>query len=119
MKSLLRIEYLFLLILGGFAFAQTHWSWWWYLGLFLLPDISMLGYVVNPKTGAYLYNIFHYYATAILAYLGGVYSGNDYLMAAGAILFSHTSFDRLLGYGLKYTDAFQHTHLGRIGKDKM
>jgi hypothetical protein len=26
--------------------------------------------------------------------------------------------DRLFGYGLKYPDAFTHTHLGTIGKSK-
>jgi uncharacterized protein DUF4260 len=31
-------------------------------------------------------------------------------------LFEHSSFDRVLGYGLKHEDAFQNTHLGRIGK---
>ncbi|MDA1193538.1 MAG: DUF4260 family protein, partial [Candidatus Poribacteria bacterium] len=29
----------------------------------------------------------------------------------GAILIGHSAFDRLLGYGLKYPDAFKHTHL--------
>ena len=28
----------------------------------------------------------------------------------------HSSFDRVLGYGLKHEDAFQNTHLGRIGR---
>jgi hypothetical protein len=31
-------------------------------------------------------------------------------------LFGHSAFDRMLGYGMKYTDSFQHTHLGLIGK---
>jgi hypothetical protein len=31
-------------------------------------------------------------------------------------LFGHSNMDRLLGYGLKYPDAFQNTHLGVIGK---
>jgi len=39
-----------------------------------------------------------------------------WLMFAGTILFGHSSFDRVLGYGLKYEDAFQNTHLGRIGR---
>ena len=30
---------------------------------------------------------------------------------------SHASFDRVFGYGLKYEDAFRHTHLGMIGRD--
>ncbi|WP_022923235.1 DUF4260 family protein [Serinicoccus marinus] len=28
----------------------------------------------------------------------------------------HSAVDRLLGYGLKFTDSFAHTHLGEIGK---
>jgi hypothetical protein len=31
-------------------------------------------------------------------------------------LLGHSSFDRVLGYGLKYDDDFKHTHLGWIGK---
>jgi len=32
------------------------------------------------------------------------------------VLYGHSSFDRLCGYGLKYVDDFKHTHLGWIGK---
>jgi hypothetical protein len=35
---------------------------------------------------------------------------------AGVILFSHSSMDRMFGYGLKYTKGFAYTHLGTIGK---
>jgi hypothetical protein len=28
----------------------------------------------------------------------------------------HSSLDRVFGYGLKHEDAFQNTHLGRIGR---
>lgn len=35
---------------------------------------------------------------------------------AGAILFAHSSLDRILGYGLKHFDSFRNTHLGTIGK---
>lgn len=31
-------------------------------------------------------------------------------------LLGHSSFDRVLGYSLKHEDAFQNTHLGRIGR---
>jgi hypothetical protein len=31
-------------------------------------------------------------------------------------LLGRSSFDRVFGYGLKHEDAFQSTHLGRIGK---
>ena len=31
-------------------------------------------------------------------------------------LLGHSSCDRIIGYGLKHEDAFQNTHLGRIGR---
>ena len=37
-------------------------------------------------------------------------------VAAALILAGHIGFDRMLGYGLKYPDAFGHTHLGKLGK---
>ena len=40
----------------------------------------------------------------------------ELLMFAGTILFGHSSFDRVMGYGLKHEDAFQNTHLGWIGR---
>jgi Domain of unknown function (DUF4260) len=41
----------------------------------------------------------------------------EWTQAAGLIILGHSSFDRILGYGLKYSDAFQHTHLGMIGRN--
>jgi hypothetical protein len=34
---------------------------------------------------------------------------------AGIILLGHSSLDRVLGYGMKYTDSFRLTHLDWIG----
>jgi len=38
------------------------------------------------------------------------------LTAAGLILTAHIGLDRALGYGLKYSTAFGHSHIGRIGR---
>jgi hypothetical protein len=38
------------------------------------------------------------------------------LALAGVIIFAHSSLDRALGYGLKFSDSFTNTHLGRIGR---
>ncbi|MGI9582262.1 DUF4260 domain-containing protein [Chryseobacterium sp. RRHN12] len=116
MKTQLQLEYAAFLLLGIYAFAQTGYSWWWFAGLFLAPDISMLGYTVNNKTGAFFYNLFHHFGAAIIIYLAGTALSLSYIQVAGAILFSHSAFDRILGYGLKYPDSFQNTHLGKIGK---
>lgn len=115
MKSVLKLEELTMFILGVFAFNDLNFSWWWFLVLILVPDISMLGYVVNTKVGALAYNVFHHKAISIFVYLIGTYFQNETVQLAGVILFSHASFDRIFGYGLKYFDNFKHTHLGEIG----
>ena len=116
MKNTLKIEELAMLLLGTFLFYELDYTWWWFLVLFLLPDIGMLGYLVNTRVGAFSYNLFHHKGIALLVYFSGVFSDNRPLMLAGVILFSHAAFDRLLGYGLKYTDSFHHTHLGKAGR---
>lgn len=118
MKTHLQLEYIAFLILGVFAFAHTEFSWWWFAGLFFAPDISMLGYTINNKVGAFCYNLFHHLGIAITVYLAGTFLALPYLQMIGAILFAHSAFDRVLGYGLKYPDSFQNTHLGKIGKNK-
>ncbi|MEO5584504.1 MAG: DUF4260 family protein [Flavobacteriales bacterium] len=35
---------------------------------------------------------------------------------ASVILYGHSCMDRVFGFGLKFGDSFQHTHLGWIGK---
>ena len=117
MKTLLKLEYVGLLALGIYAFAQTGFSWWWFIGLFFAPDISMLGYLINPKIGALFYNLFHHLGIAILVFLVGKCFAISEVEVAGIIVFSHSVFDRIMGYGLKYSDSFQNTHLGRIGKN--
>ena len=87
-------------------------SVWWWLLLFFSPDISMLGYLVNTRVGAATYNLFHHRAIAIIIAGLGYYFHNEIATATGILLFAHSSFDRMLGYGLKYPDAFKHTHLG-------
>lgn len=76
----------------------------------------MLGYAINTKFGAIAYNIVHHRGLAIIIYLIGIFVHIRELQLAGIILLAHLSFDRILGYGLKYNDNFKHTHLGTIGE---
>jgi hypothetical protein len=118
MKTLLKLEELALFGLAVYLFSLLDISGWWYAVLFLTPDLSMLGYLHNPKTGAFTYNLVHHKGTAVSLYLLGVILGLIWLQFVGLLLLGHSSFDRVFGYGLKYTDAFQHTHLGMVGKEK-
>lgn len=116
MKSLLRLEELLQLILSIILFNQLSYPGWLYLAFFLAPDLGMVGYLVNPKIGALLYNLFHHKGIAIALYLLGLYTDIPELLFAGLLLFGHSSFDRIFGYGLKFPDNFKNTHLGWIGK---
>jgi Domain of unknown function (DUF4260) len=92
------------------------WGQW---ALWLLsPDIGMIGYTMGPRVGAVTYNLLHHKAIAVVVGVAGWYFGNDVVLLAALILYAHSSMDRALGYGLKYSDSFQHTHLGLIGKQR-
>ena len=114
MKSILKLEELLQFALGIYLFSTLSYAWWWFLVLILLPDIGMLGYLVNTKTGALTYNVFHHKALAILIFLVGIYFEIEVMQLIGIILFSHAALDRVFGYGLKYADNFKNTHLGHI-----
>jgi len=116
MKNLLKLEEAALFLLSIFLFSQLNFAWWWFPAFLLLPDISMIGYLVSPKIGAFTYNLLHHRATASMVAFYALLNGEVYWQLAAIILFAHISFDRLLGYGLKYKDSFDHTHLRAVGK---
>tara|TARA_Y100001963_G_C6551528_1_gene340062 strand:- start:219 stop:563 length:345 start_codon:yes stop_codon:yes gene_type:complete len=114
MKSVLKLEELLQFALGIYLFSTLSYTWWWFLVLILLPDICMLDYLVNTKTGALTYNVFHHKGLAILFFLAGIYFEIEVMQLIGIILFSHAALDRIFGYGLKYADNFKNTHLGHL-----
>ncbi|MEP7376143.1 MAG: DUF4260 domain-containing protein [Chitinophagaceae bacterium] len=116
MKYVIKLEELAQTILGIglLSFLPFQFGWWLWVLLFFSPDIAMLGYVINKKTGGVTYNIFHHKGIAIAVTITGFLLKNDTLMLAGVLLFAHASFDRIWGYGLKYMDDFKHTHLGWV-----
>src|ERR1700689_3821614 len=102
MKTILKSEELGMFLFSIYVFSQLSFAWWWYLALILLPDISMIGYLVSNKAGAACYNIAHHKGIALTIYIAGLYMHYESLQLAGIILFGHSSMDRLMGYGLKY-----------------
>jgi Domain of unknown function (DUF4260) len=115
-RLLLRLEGSALFVLATLAFAHTGASWWLYAVLFLSPDLSFAGYLAGPRPGAVAYNALHStLGPAVLAGLG-LFLESSMLLGGAAIWAAHIGFDRMLGYGLKYTSGFNDTHLGRIGR---
>jgi len=50
----LRAEGLSVLALSLLVYWHLGLHWWIFLALLLMPDLSMLGYLINPKLGACL-----------------------------------------------------------------
>ena len=129
MKTLLKLEELAQFVLCLTLLAMNDVPWWAYLLLAIGPDIGMLGYMANPRIGAFSYNVLHHKGVALLVALTGFvlipFAMTDVAesiargwLAAAIVLYGHASMDRIFGYGLKFGDNFHHTHLGWIGKLK-
>lgn len=116
MKTLIKFEELLLALLAIYLFLGLDYAWWWFFVLFLAPDVGMVGYLVNPRVGGLTYNLAHHKGIAVALFLLGAYFQLQGLQLAGLVILAHSSFDRVLGYGLKFPDSFQHTHLGVIGR---
>jgi hypothetical protein len=116
-KNLIRIEEALLFLIPLYMAHDVPLAWWWFAVLFFTPDFGILGYAANPKVGAWIYNILHHRGVAVVVFFAGLHLHSPWLQLYGLVMISHASFDRVFGYGLKYTDSFRHTHLGMIGRD--
>lgn len=92
------------------------WSWTAFLLFFLVPDLSMIGYLGGPRIGARIYNLVHFYGGPVVLAGAGWFLGEPYLTPLGVIWMAHIGLDRALGFGLKMSSGFRDTHLGRIGR---
>jgi hypothetical protein len=116
MNNLLKLEELGQFLLSIILFNQLEYPWWVFPACLLLPDLSMVAYIINTKAGAWSYNFFHHKLVAITVFFFGLSLDLPLLTLAGVILFGHSAMDRMFGYGLKFNDNFKNTHLGWIGK---
>src|SRR5262249_7815108 len=116
MKTTLKLEEAAKFLFSYWMTLQLGFQWWVFFAWLLTPDISMVGYLLNTRTGGFMYNVFHHQGLAVLIWAAGIYFQNRELQFAGLLSFGHSSMDRVFGYGLKYMDDFKNTHLGWIGK---
>ena len=119
MKNILKLESVGLFILFTCAYFHLYsGTWGFYLAIFLLPDLSFALFLITKKLGAIAYNILHHQGVLVLLFLLGFLIKENILMKVALIFLAHSTFDRVAGYGLKYFDSFDHTHLGWVGKSK-
>ena len=114
-RTLLNLEELILFVGSVILFGLiTEFSWWLYALLFFLPDVSFAGYLINTRIGAFFYNLLHHKGIMVGLMLLGYFMEFPLVLAIGIVFLGHSCFDRVFGYGLKFSDDFKHTHLGRL-----
>jgi hypothetical protein len=118
MRVLLRLEGLAVFLVSVGIYSQYGASWWLFAGVFLLPDVTMAGYLVNERVGAWAYNVAHTYVTPLLV-AGAAFGFRASLLGSITLIWiAHIGLDRTLGFGLKRPTGFKDTHLGRIGGEE-
>jgi len=97
-----------------FLNLQLEFSLLLFFLLLLVPDITMVGYMVNPKIGASIYNAGHSFLLPFLLVCVYFFLPEPYLLVTANIWVAHICMDRFFGFGLKYTTDFKETRLQRI-----
>jgi len=114
--TMLRLEGLAVAAVTAVLYARSGASWWLFAALWLIPDLSMLGYLSKPCRGARIYNAAHTYTVPGALAMSALVLHAHALLPFALIWANHIGVDRFMGYGLKYADGFGFTHLGRLGK---
>jgi hypothetical protein len=113
-RLLLRAEGAAVFALSLVVYGHIDESWWLFLALFLVPDVSILLYFAVPRPyGAAIYNLVHTYVLPLALGIYGVAANVELAVAIALIWSGHIGIDRLLGFGLKYETDFKDTHLQR------
>ena len=105
-----------MLVAAVAGFRALGGTWVFFAAAFLVPDLSLLGYLGGAKVGAAFYNAAHSLLGPLLLAGAAVLTGSTLAWLCTLIWVAHVGFDRALGYGLKYASGFRHTHLRQVGK---
>jgi len=115
-RQTLRLEGLAVLVISVASYWQLDGNWWWFFGLLLWPDLAFFAYIKSSRMGAQIYNMLHSYIGPLAIGLTGSLAGQQALILFALIWTAHIGMDRFVGYGLKYPEQPDVTHLGLKGK---
>ena len=82
--------------------------------LLFAPDLSIVGYKINPHVGSWTYNTIHTYALPAILIAFSFAAHWTFGIQIAFIWCAHIGMDRTLGFGLKYPTDFKDTHLQRV-----
>lgn len=113
-NQLVRMENGVAFALSLYMYLQLDFPIWIFFALLFVPDCTMIGYMMNKKIGASIYNVGHSFLLPLFLAGSYLYVSNDYILMLSIIWAAHIFLDRLLGFGLKYEDSFNQTHIQRL-----
>jgi hypothetical protein len=113
-SALLRLEGFVLLAVSVALFFHLGGMLWHFLLLLLVPDLTMIGYALNVRVGAVVYNAGHTLAVPVALGGAALLTNRPEIVPFILIWTAHIGMDRMLGYGLKYPTYFADTHLQRL-----
>jgi len=100
-------------------YARTGASWWLFAALWLVPDLSMLGYLAGPCQGARIYNAVHsYVAPGALGACCAATSGNTRRVANALIWANHIGGRSAARLRAQVWGRFGFTHQGQWEKSE-
>jgi hypothetical protein len=113
---LLRLEALLVLLIALICYSRLHGSWLLFLVLFLVPDVSLLGYLAegSGRFAATFYNAVHCYAVPLTVVLVAWRLHSLLGGRLAMIWVAHIALDRFIGFGLKYAQAAKPTHMQSV-----
>ena len=113
-RLLLQLEGLAVLVAAIACYGYQGYSWLAFILLLLVPDLVIVGYLVNNQVGSIVYNLGHTYVLPLLLGVLSLIFNAPLGLQLALIWLAHIGMDRSVGYGLKYEDGFKETHLSRV-----
>ena len=113
-RLLLHWEGAAVLVAAVFVYFRLGLPLWAFLVFLLAPDLSAIGYLFGPRVGSVTYNLAHIILWPLLVGVAGWALGWAWAAPVALIWLAHIGMDRMVGYGLKYPDAFKVSHLDRV-----
>ena len=110
---LLRAEGLALLAAAVTLYFTQGFGWVAFAALLLVPDLAFLVFVVNKRAGIIAYNAMHALLAPVMLGLAALLFGWTVGLQLALIWLAHIGMDRVFGYGLRYVDDAEDSHMKR------
>ena len=110
------VKWEYIIAFFSICIVYIHWDFSivLFLLLLLVPDISMIGYLLNTRMGAIIYNIGHHIGLASILLTISIVFNLTIPIQIAMIWLAHIFMDRAFGFGLKYANDFKETHIQKI-----